>query len=217
MSLAEASLSNADISNLLQILSYQNDQGKNLTVLSKVELGSPSQPISGNGVYSLVVMVDGVEVVPSSDVRVSNKTYVLLQSRDLLLEPGQTVTVNVKGLVTDTAIAIETILADNTPVLSSDLTGNGTIPVDHNYGGTDELRVVTDTGAGISDATITAYLADDYNAGNRTVNFIRGRTTTSLNGRWRSPLMLEADSYILLIAKPSEYATAVRALEVSNV
>lgn len=216
MSLAEATIAEANISDLLQILSYQNSQGKNLTVLSKVEIGSPAKPIAGNGIYSLVVKVDDTEIVPGSDVRVGVKAYVLLQSRDILLGQGQTITVHVKGLPADTAVAIETILADNTPVLSSDLTGIGAIPVDHDYGGADSLRVVDPDGAGIQDATIMAYLAADYVAGSRTANFVRGRVTTSVSGRWRSPLLLDIGDYKLVVAKPGLFSTNVIDLQVSN-
>jgi len=214
--LAEETVASGDISSYLEILSYTNDTGRDLAILAKVEVGSVSKPLAGNGNYELKISIDDVEILPTSLIKVGSQPYVAFQSRHLSLQQSQVLTIQVKGQGADTDTAIEVVVVDVTPVLVSDLGGTGAIPVDHDYGGTDTLRIVDPDGAGIQDATITGYLADDYNAGNRTVNYVRGRTTTSVSGRWRSPLSLDAGSYVLVIAKPPEYLTVVQALTVSN-
>lgn len=214
--LAEDTVLAGNISDLLLVMSYFNDTGRDLAVLSKVEIGSISTPLAGDGFYELQVLIAGSEILPRSMVRVSTQPYVTVQSRHLSLQIGQTLEVYAKGQPADVAVNVETVLLDVTPVLVSDLAGAGSIPVDHDYGGPDALRVVDPDGAGVQDAAITAYLAADYNAGNRTVNYVRGRTTTSVSGRWRSPLSLDAAEYVLVVAKPADFQSVVQALTVSN-
>lgn len=78
--------------------------------------------------------------------------------------------------------------------------GTGDIPVDHDYGGDDALRV-TESGTGVDGATIRAYLAAEYDASTFT---IRGQATTGSDGRWITPMMLDADAYTLVVSKPGE-------------
>lgn len=89
--------------------------------------------------------------------------------------------------------------------------GDGDIPVDHNTGGTDNLRLTRD-GIGIGDAIIIAYLKSDYDAGNRTR---RGKSTTGDDGRWLYPMMLDPGTYILIAEKPGVYKPDPREIEVS--
>ena len=56
------------------------------------------------------------------------------------------------------------------PAIEDDLDGfigSGSVAVDHNYGGADALRYVTQNGAGIEDAVVRAYLSSEYSQGNR--------------------------------------------------
>jgi hypothetical protein len=214
--LAESVVDSEDISEFVTVFSYTNNTTRELTVLSQLEVGSFSKPIAGNGNYELKILIDDVELLPNSLVRAATQPYVGFQSRHISLHVNQVLTVKLKGQPSDTDVHIETILNDVTPVLVSDLAGVGLIPIDHNYGGTDNYRVMSSDGSSVQDATITAYLASDYAAGNRSVSYIRGRTTTNVSGRWRSPLMLDADDYKLVVAKPSGYQTSVVDLTVSN-
>lgn len=214
--LAENAVLSGNISDLLLILSYTNNTGRDVAVLSKVEIGSVSTPLVGDGMYEIQVLIADSEILPRSTVRVLSQPYVTVQSRHLSLQIDQVLEVYVKGRPGDTAVRVESVLVDVTPVLVSDLSGTGMVPVDHDYGGADALRIVDPDGAGVQDATITAYLAADYNAGNRTVNYVRGRTTTSVSGRWRSPLALDIGSYVLIVAKPSDFQTVAHALTVSS-
>lgn len=87
--------------------------------------------------------------------------------------------------------------------------GDGDVPVDHDYGGTDELRVVQD-GAGVDGVAIRAYLAAEYEAG---VRVVRGNAVTGSDGRWVQPMMLDADEYALVFSRPS-LKTVVKAITV---
>lgn len=89
--------------------------------------------------------------------------------------------------------------------------GLGDILVDHNYGGTDALRVTQD-GVGIDGATIRAYRTTDYNAGTYTK---RGEAVTGTDGRWIAPMMLDAGDYTLVISKSSAYQSQVVEITVS--
>lgn len=81
--------------------------------------------------------------------------------------------------------------------------GSGDTPVNEDTGGTDALAYKTSGGAGIQGATIRAYLTSEYNAG---VYTVRGQTTTTADGGWSAPMMLEADtSYTLVFYKAGAY------------
>lgn len=75
--------------------------------------------------------------------------------------------------------------------------GNGDLPVNHDTGGTDNLRVVAGS-IGVDDVTIRAFLTSDYDAGTRTV---RGTTYTGTDGRWVRPMMLDEGDYTFTFAK----------------
>jgi hypothetical protein len=70
--------------------------------------------------------------------------------------------------------------------------GNGDVAVDHDYGGTDALRFTLDDASPIDDALVTAYAG----------NVANGQTRTGSDGRWISPLMLDAGSYSIVFSKP---------------
>lgn len=71
--------------------------------------------------------------------------------------------------------------------------GDGDVAVNHNTGGTDALRVMSN-GSGVDDCVIRAYLKDEYDAGLRVR---RGRSITGTDGRWIRDMMLDPDTYIL--------------------
>lgn len=81
--------------------------------------------------------------------------------------------------------------------------GAGAIPVNHNTGGTDNLRFVDGAGAGIEGATIMAYVKEDYDDG---IFTMRGQAVTGADGRWMGNLMLDEDiEYTLVFYKPGAF------------
>lgn len=91
-------------------------------------------------------------------------------------------------------------------------TGDGDTPVDHNYGGTDALRVL-ESGVPVDDATIRAYVAADYDAG--TFAAKPPTTFTGSDGRWTAPLMLDPDAYVLVVSKANAIVTKIVRLTVT--
>lgn len=86
--------------------------------------------------------------------------------------------------------------------------GGGDTIVNHNTGGTDELRVVDGNGNGIVDATIQAYVASAF-AANPLTATVQATTTTAADGRWETPMMLDAGTaYTLYIYKQGVYGPA---------
>jgi hypothetical protein len=84
--------------------------------------------------------------------------------------------------------------------------GAGSTPVNHDTGGTDELRAVDSSGSGIEAVSIIAYVTEDYEDD---IFTIRGTTTTGADGRWVSNLMLDEDvPYTLVFYKPGAYGPA---------
>lgn len=206
---------NIDITNYATVLSYTNSTGRDLAVLAKIELGSNTRPIVGSGFYVLSVKIDGTEVLPQSGVQVTTQRYVTLQSRHLSLQTGQSLVVQAKGVAGDTGVDVESVLIDVTPALFSDLAGVGSTIVDHNYGGTDVLKITDPDGVGVQDAVVTAFLASDYTAGNRSAIYVKGRANTNIAGRWRNPISLDPGSYMLVISKPTVFETNTHALTVT--
>lgn len=94
-----------------------------------------------------------------------------------------------------------------TVAMGVDEAGIGNALINHNTGGTDALRYVTSSGAGIADASIIAYLKTEYDSGTFTV---RSQSRTDVNGRWQWPMMVQSgQTYKLIFFKTGEYLTSV--------
>jgi len=94
--------------------------------------------------------------------------------------------------------------------------GVGSISVDHDYGGTDNLAYIVDGGQAVDDATVQAYLKTDYDAGNRTRNYVRAETRTDANGRFENEFRLNADTYTFVYYKQGEYGPDTQDVVVSS-
>lgn len=94
--------------------------------------------------------------------------------------------------------------------------GVGTIEVDHDYGGTDNLQYVTNDGNGIGGATVRAYLASEYSQGNRSQSYIVAVVNTASDGRWVRSMMLEADVYTLVYYKSGAFGPDVKQVTISD-
>jgi len=92
--------------------------------------------------------------------------------------------------------------------------GSGGISVDHNTGGSDNMRVVR-SGVPLDNVEIWAYLKTDYDAGNRSVTYRKGWAMTNVNGRWRRPMFLDADTYTFTFFIQGESQTATKEVTVS--
>ena len=79
--------------------------------------------------------------------------------------------------------------------------GDGSVRVDHDYGGTDNLRVLSsDDQTAVDNAFVTFYLTEDYNAGNTNRSFFAKAWTYTLNdGRFENPVYLDPGNYTVLV------------------
>ncbi len=80
--------------------------------------------------------------------------------------------------------------------------GSGTIVVNHDYGGTDSLRIVDGNGSGIENANIYAYLKSDWDNGLRAAANCKGWSMTDGDGRWSWSMYLEAGTFYLAVDAP---------------
>jgi hypothetical protein len=92
--------------------------------------------------------------------------------------------------------------------------GIGSISVNHDYGGTDELAYVTSGGIGIQNAIIKVYLKTDYDANHRSELYVKGWTMTDVNGRWIWDIYLNPATYTIIFYKPGAYIPSVREVTV---
>lgn len=202
MELARVVKQNLSLVTEAEVLSYTYTGTEPVEVMARVMLGSTARPISGGGLYKSLVYLNDVVLSPGSDVVVQpGRTETIIVSRALPLEEGDVVSIRAIGLPTDASVDTVTTLRDVTPTKLTDLIGGGPVQVDHNYGGTDALAVELLSGVRVDNATIRCFRSADYAAGKRSPEFMVASTTTDVNGRWTSPMMLDAGSYTLLIFK----------------
>ncbi len=79
--------------------------------------------------------------------------------------------------------------------------GDGSVVIDHNYGGTDALRAVDNLGRPVDNVIISAFLQSDYSASRTQSRYIKAQVSTNVNGRWDSPLNLDPAVYTLLFTR----------------
>ena len=113
----------------------------------------------------------------------------------------------VLSLVDGDAARQSTLNTSSTTILQNlGIHTTGSIPVDHNYPTTDSLRYLDVQGSGIDNASIVIYLKDDYINNNKSKDFIKGSSTTKMDGRWNSPIYLDSDlTFIVEFYKQGEF------------
>lgn len=217
MELDREEFAGLDISSLATVLTYAYSGAKVLIVLVRVDLGSDAKPIAGSVSYGLQVKLDGVAISPISNITVaSGQTRAVMQSRQIVIEPGDTLTVHVLGAPADVDIWATVALFDMTPAQVEDIQGTGTTVVDHDYGGTDALQAAeTESGAPLDGVQIRAYLATNWNTGLRTSPYVVAVTRTNVLGRWESPMLLDPADYVLVYSKQGSITPRVVTLTVS--
>lgn len=76
--------------------------------------------------------------------------------------------------------------------------GSGSVAVNHNTGGADNLRAVDGNGNGVA-CTVYAYLSSEYGTDPLTAT-VRGESVTGADGRWLRNMMLNPGSYVFAFA-----------------
>lgn len=207
MNLQHTVKTNLNITTETEILTYTYTNPTVLMVAVRASLGDATKPIAGNGNYTLAVYINNVLVTPTTaDAVPTGVTQTVIVSRPIPLVQNDVISIRVTGQPADISIDTVADLYDTTSLTKTDVFGGSPVQVNHNYGGTDNLTYQTSGGVGIENATIYAYLQSDYNANNRTTQFIRGRTTTDTAGHWVNSLMLSTgQTYVLLYFKQGYY------------
>lgn len=214
--LASQTRTGLDITDEAEVLSYRYDGVDPREVIIRVNLGDDAGPVVGGDNYRLRVYLGGVLVAPDTDVKVpDDKASAIMISRPIPIESGDELSVRVIGLAGDTSVNTVTSVRDATPAKVSDLTGSGPTLVDHNYGGTDNLAVMTADGVRIEAATLAAYRESDYLAGRRTQEFAVANSRTNVDGRWTEPMALSSGSYLILVYKQGVIRPRTVAVEVA--
>lgn len=92
--------------------------------------------------------------------------------------------------------------------------GEGSISVDHNFGGADAYRVVAN-GTPLADVEIRIFVKSDYDAGRKSNQYIVGQTRTLTDGRWAAIIRLDPAVYTLEFSKTGSYRTTTADITVS--
>jgi len=203
-----------DITASTPVLTYTLETDLPKALICRAIVGSTENPVAGGGTYTVKVFINDNVVAPNSAVLVeAGLSKFVFQSREIPLEPNDVIRVEVVGLGGDVAVDVVVSLSDHTPVTLAQIYGAGSVLVDHDYGGTDNLTYETATGSGIDNATIHAFLKSDWDAGRRSVSYKKGATTTNARGRWITPMMLDPDRYMLYYFRQGSFANT-RVLDV---
>lgn len=198
------------------VLAYTHVSDTPRIALCRITLGNADQPIAGNAVYTVQMTINDGRVQPDSSITVlAGLTRIILQSRELLLAENDEVNIFVDGPPADTAVYSLAELIDLTPVTRSEIMGTGAVAIDHDFGGADALVFQTDTGHGIENAIVQAFLSSDWAAGRRSATYVQGATITVLHGRWLAPIMLDPGDYTLLYFREGVYKASTVAITVA--
>jgi hypothetical protein len=95
-------------------------------------------------------------------------------------------------------------------------TGTGSITVDHDYCGPDNLAYMDGSGNGISGAVIRAFRKVDFDAGMTGSAYVQAQTTTVANGRWARALLLDPGEYSFQFFKTGEFGPDWLHIEVKD-
>jgi len=213
--LKQETKSGIDISAGEEVLSYTYAGASPIMALARVTMGDATKPIVGGGVYAIETSVNGIPHAPVSQAQVqAGDTKAFVQSRHVILETGDTISIVADGLPADIDVNTYAVLMDATPAQATDLAGTGAIVVNHDYGGTDALRYVYQS-VGVADATIQAFNKADYVAGNRGAAYVVAQSQTNSLGRWVRDMMLNPGTYTLVFFKISEFGPDTREIEVT--
>jgi len=113
-----------------------------------------------------------------------------------------TININALGISTSQQVIDST----NTILGKLGVLSNGNILIDENYPSTDNLRYLNNSGTGIDNASIVVFLKEDFNLGNKSSSFIKGSSTTKMDGRWSNPIYLDPNlTFVVQFFKQGEY------------
>lgn len=196
---------------------------KSFRVVSEIPLELEVKKIGANGVPTGDKLddVDGVFRNPAVTSRIS------MSSDDYLRYINEARTAWNDGVYIISYFAIGGILplyAEEIQIINDDIYdpasaaaiyGSGDTAVNHDTGGSDNLRFVTALNVGIDNADIKAYLKSDYDAGNLSEIYVKARTITDINGRWEHSIYLDSgNTYTIVAYKQGAYDPASKEISI---
>jgi len=161
--------------------------------------------------HTVIWLKDDTPVVPENDP-------VEITLDDQHLGYGVWLTADETACYSGTLIVTSTtpnVIIPKIHVLFEQVLGTGAVMVNHDYGGTDNLRYVGPNGSGIENGSIICYLKEDYDAERRSRGFIIAETRTNVDGRWTREMYLTPGDYTLVFFKSGEYSPTVKEITVS--
>lgn len=216
MELTKITKYNQNISSESELFTYTYGGAELKEVMVRINLGDVSKPIVGGGQYVLKLSINGALIAPDATVQVATgATRAVLVSRSIPIATDDVLSLRMIGLPGDTSVNAEISIRDQTPLRAEELAGTGVVPVDHDYGGTDALTVMTRDRQRIDNATVAVYRRTDYDAGRRGPQYVVGQTPTDVNGHWAVPVMLDPGDYTVFVYKQGVIQAAAQNLTVS--
>lgn len=168
--------------------------------------GSMSKVGSEEGFY------EGSFTVPAASFTVGQH-FVLLEATVDGQTPKASITfqlVSEDQSVEETFQEIQ-LIGDQVPSI-----GEGSVSIDHNFGGADNYRVIAN-GTPLADVEIRAFVKSDYDAGRKSNQYVVGQTRTLTDGRWATVIRLDPGAYTLQFSKIGAFRTATANITVSGV
>lgn len=114
MRILASSDSTFDINLAQVVLTYTNDEETALAVMAQLFIGSDDNPALGTGAYFLQAYINDSILIPHSSVIAQNNSQFVAHSRNIVIAPGDTFTLEVVGLNGDASVDIVTRLIDVT-------------------------------------------------------------------------------------------------------
>lgn len=217
MELASATKFNLDISSETEVLFWQYTGEDPIEVIARVDLGSGTGLLSGvGGQYEMRFFIDNNLITPISiiDVPPARQSTIMV-ARPVPIKAYDQISLRILGLAGDVSVNTTATLRDSTPAKAGDFIGTGSVRVDHDYGGPDELAYKTAGGIGVDNAQLRIYLKTDFDQGLTDTQHVVGATVTNVQGRWTRPLMLDPATYVLYAFKQGYYGPDTKVFTVT--
>lgn len=104
------------------VLNFKYVGTEPLAVIVRVNAGGNAGPLVGAGLYNINLFLNTQELVPENQISVpGGQTQAVFQSRQLIIEQNDTLSVTLAGQALDTAVFISTVVMDVTPVTTDEI------------------------------------------------------------------------------------------------
>lgn len=205
----------ADLRSEREILDWSPGFLKPIELYVRVRIGSQDRPRAAEqGTYHLRAASGGQTILPVSTVQArAADRQIWMISRSFVFGSGERLQVYVTGLAGDGDVDVRVVCYS---IELPDAYQSQLVPVDHHYGGHEQLAYWTTDGEGVAGAVIHAYLKEDYDEGRRGFPYLHASTRTIERGYWERPLMLYPEDWVLVFFSPGRYGPDVVRLRIHS-